>query len=372
MFGLAGVDRRPREEYELKSTVRFASGRIELPTRSETFTADLVEEVRFGPEREVAEPLERGLFRVVRFLAAGGVTTYRFTFEQSFALSDGRALELRLVSPFEFEAGEDGPIEDTLVLPEDFFVSRPANEPLVGSLDGVPLVRYGDCRYEVLPRWRTEVTVAGGTSLSFLERFLPGENVLDTEPASLVWAEVVIDGRRRVVTDYWSLVYSAFRHNALIRYWVVLDPPARAPGIDAPVKFIELAHADPVAGTDARVRYLGEDFAVVGEPTIVSAVRERLGPGPEVDFVRGDVSADGTINVTDAARLLAFLFQGGIAPECRKAADVDDSGSVSVTDAVRILLHLFSGGSPLPAPFAGCGVDPSPDELTCESFAPCP
>ena len=126
--------------------MRFAAGRIELPTGAETFTADLIEEVRFGPEREAAEALERGLFQVVRFPAAGGVTTYRFLFEQSFGLADGRVLELRLVSPFEFEAGEDGPIEETLVLPEDFFVSRPANEPLVGSLDGVPLIRYGDCR----------------------------------------------------------------------------------------------------------------------------------------------------------------------------------------------------------------------------------
>ena len=73
VFGLAGVDRGPRDEYELKSTVRFRGGRIELPTRAETFTGDLVEELRFGPGRDVAQPLERGLFRVFRLPGAGSV-----------------------------------------------------------------------------------------------------------------------------------------------------------------------------------------------------------------------------------------------------------------------------------------------------------
>ncbi len=77
------------------------------------------------------------------------------------------------------------------------------------------------------------------------------------------------------------------------------------------------------------------------------------------------------VNVTDAVTLLSFIFRDGNVPDCRKAADADDNGSVSVTDAIRILLHLFGGGGPLPAPFSSCGVDPSPDELPCESFRAC-
>jgi PKD repeat protein len=98
------------------------------------------------------------------------------------------------------------------------------------------------------------------------------------------------------------------------------------------------------------------------------------GPGPVAPrFVRGDADSDGTINLTDAVRVLNFLFTGGQPPACADAADADDSGTLSITDAIRILGWLFSGG-PVPLPpspstanyvAADCGIDTTADLLDC-------
>ena len=59
--------REPRAEYEAKSTVRFIAGTHELPGASADFSAELIEEVRFGPAAELATPDGPGAFRVIRF-----------------------------------------------------------------------------------------------------------------------------------------------------------------------------------------------------------------------------------------------------------------------------------------------------------------
>ena len=92
----------------------------------------------------------------------------------------------------------------------------------------------------------------------------------------------------------------------------------------------------------------------------------------ESPFRRGDVRADGNVELSDAVTLLRHLYNGtpSILP-CGDAADANDDGTVGLSDAVTILTHLFSGGKPLPAPFQGCGADPTADALGCVTFAPC-
>ena len=89
-------------------------------------------------------------------------------------------------------------------------------------------------------------------------------------------------------------------------------------------------------------------------------------------FRRGDVNADGSVDISDSITTLGFLYLGG--PEklpCQKSADVNDDGKVDLSDAITILGNLFLGGAPPPEPFAACGADPTSDDLTCESFSPC-
>lgn len=100
---------------------------------------------------------------------------------------------------------------------------------------------------------------------------------------------------------------------------------------------------------------------------------------PRPGFRRGDVNADGRINLTDAINLLAFLFLGETQlVSCKDAADTDDSGNLNITDAIGNLSFQFQGGDDPPAPGpAACGPDPTLDlislpgsDLGCETSCP--
>ena len=83
-------------------------------------------------------------------------------------------------------------------------------------------------------------------------------------------------------------------------------------------------------------------------------------------FRRGDANASGDTNISDAVRILLFLFLSGEPPACASALDADDSGVIEVTDAIRLLGFLFLAAGPLPPPL-GCGPDPTPDSLGCDA-----
>ena len=99
-----------------------------------------------------------------------------------------------------------------------------------------------------------------------------------------------------------------------------------------------------------------------------------------VRFVRGDVNADGSIDITDPIVFLGFQFLGGAEPSCLDAADDNDDGGLDITDGIHILNFLFLAGPPPAPPTSGkttydashCGTDPSSDPLGCASFGPCP
>jgi len=95
------------------------------------------------------------------------------------------------------------------------------------------------------------------------------------------------------------------------------------------------------------------------------------GDDPSASFVRGDVDADGGHSISDAVRILLYLFAAGAEPGCLDTADVDDTGAVNLGDATFLLAHLFQRGSPPAAPTSECGPDPSADGLSCSSFGGC-
>ena len=92
--------------------------------------------------------------------------------------------------------------------------------------------------------------------------------------------------------------------------------------------------------------------------------------GVNSPFRRGDTNGDGDLNIVDAVRILNYLF-GTTELDCLDAADANDDGAIEITDAVGLLAFLFLGGFPPPLPVEECGIDPGPDELTCESFPSC-
>lgn len=89
-------------------------------------------------------------------------------------------------------------------------------------------------------------------------------------------------------------------------------------------------------------------------------------------FVRGDVDDSGRLEVTDAVKVLRYLFLSDeTAILCEDAADIDDNGSVVITDAIYLLQHLFNGASAPPYPFPHCGIDITVDVLTCAQYSSC-
>lgn len=84
-------------------------------------------------------------------------------------------------------------------------------------------------------------------------------------------------------------------------------------------------------------------------------------------FIRGDVNADGNVDIGDPVAVLGYLFGGSPAPPCLDAGDVNDDGTVNVADAVYDLTYLFSmGAAPLP-PFPTPGPDPTLDAVGCDT-----
>lgn len=95
-------------------------------------------------------------------------------------------------------------------------------------------------------------------------------------------------------------------------------------------------------------------------------------------FQRGDTDGDGEILITDAVRILNYLFLGGALISCMEAANFDNSGSVDISDGIHVLNYLFRGGPPpVPPgpPPAGCGPDPDAPggagDLGCGEYSGC-
>jgi hypothetical protein len=96
------------------------------------------------------------------------------------------------------------------------------------------------------------------------------------------------------------------------------------------------------------------------------------GGAGDPEFLRGDADASGEMRIRDAFKLIRFLYRGREIP-CEDAADVNDDGTLNYGDVIYLFRSIFfrrRPPPPAPGPFE-CGVDPTPDELSCESFPPC-
>jgi len=82
-------------------------------------------------------------------------------------------------------------------------------------------------------------------------------------------------------------------------------------------------------------------------------------------FIRGDGTGDGQLDISDAVKILGYLFLEGSSADCEDALDVDDDGDLSITDPIYLLGFLFQGGDSPPPPFPEPGIDETPDAFTC-------
>lgn len=365
--GVFDLGRTTRRELELKTTLRFVEGNIPLPTATDSFSASFFKELVVGPFQEPATAEGPGVVRISRIPLGDAKVLYRFEYEQSFTLPGGESVVVEL-SQVDFEAIDGEPVEPVLIANEEFLTdgmflrsSFSEDEQFVGLF-------YSSCRYSILPLWDVVAEFEDGTTVELEERYRVTTD-RDFGPAALTYGRVSMGGENRQIADYWDLVYSATRHNTHIEYWVILDPPMNAPGLEEPVHAIELIPFEPDDGTPLSAAYLGEDFELLKPVEVVSNNKELAA---ERQFLRGDLDASGAIDVSDAVGCLDYLFARGRFLPCRKAADANDDGKVNVSDAVSILLVQFGAGQDiLPEPFTACGTDATEDGLDCEVFTAC-
>ncbi len=64
----------------------------------------------------------------------------------------------------------------------------------------------------------------------------------------------------------------------------------------------------------------------------------------------GDIDGSGTVSITDAVRLIFYLFASGPEPLDSSGGDVNQDGRLNVADVVYLINYIFVGG---PAPCAG-------------------
>lgn len=87
-------------------------------------------------------------------------------------------------------------------------------------------------------------------------------------------------------------------------------------------------------------------------------------------FERGNCNGDCAFDISDPIFLAQLLFQGGTPSSCFDACDANDDGIANIADIVSIVMALFGNPSaPLPPPYGGCGLDPTPDALDCATEA---
>lgn len=65
----------------------------------------------------------------------------------------------------------------------------------------------------------------------------------------------------------------------------------------------------------------------------------------------GDANGDGSINISDAVFLIAYIFASGEAPNPMAAGDANGDGTVNISDAVFLIAYIFAHGA---APSPGC------------------
>ncbi len=67
------------------------------------------------------------------------------------------------------------------------------------------------------------------------------------------------------------------------------------------------------------------------------------------DYINGDATGDGSVNIGDAVFTINYIFKGGPAPEPMASADANCDVSINIADAVYVITYVFKGG---PAPCA--------------------
>lgn len=217
-------DYRPwQKELELKGVVHFREGVVGLEEDRDSFEADLIDRVEFGPAQEVPPPKGAGVF-THEFRDWGDPQNgcHHYEFRQLFDLGD-QDLEILLGVDFCLQDGV--PSREEIRIGDDFTSLIYQLSGVVGDGQDYPNQhqRYAPCAYRDLSLFVITAEVQGGDRARLHKRHeIP---MAGSGPCNIVYADVTVDGQQREMDDYFYLVYAAEHHNWNETCVVLLDPP---------------------------------------------------------------------------------------------------------------------------------------------------
>lgn len=66
--------------------------------------------------------------------------------------------------------------------------------------------------------------------------------------------------------------------------------------------------------------------------------------GDACEFICGDSNGDGNVNVSDAVKIINYVFVGGTPPDPMESGDCNCDQTCNISDAVAIINYIFVGG----------------------------
>lgn len=181
---------------------------------------------------------------------------------------------------------------------------------------------------------------------SFQQEDVPLGSVNWPEPPTLI---SVFFNSENVINISWSndfdLVYHIYRRNngSSGSFFRVDNPAGEIAGSGISGK----SFADSSV-TSA----LSYDYLILSKNEL-----NQFSPHPEIVTVtyseyccqlKGDVNADGTINILDLTVFISYLFKNGPEPGCVGNVDMSVSGDINIRDLTYFISFLFKNGAPLP------------------------
>ena len=134
---------------------------------------------------------------------------------------------------------------------------------------------------------------------------------------------------------------------------------------DAVVALVDASSDGDVIDAGESYRWLVDDGSTFATPSGIVLLPLSEEPPPLPEFLRGDSTGDGKLDISDPVTTLGYLFLGKTASPCIDTLDADDSGVVNISDPIYALNYLFAGGAAPPAPFPQPGPDLTADTLNC-------
>jgi hypothetical protein len=334
-FNAPNLSRTVIDEFELKAQLHLVSGFTDLPTAIDRFAGIIVEKFVLGPDRRVAMPSAPGTFTFDKLPGdSEGVLIYRFDYEQELAFPNGEKVEVKL-SLLDFHTQDGVIVNQTVTLNEAYLLDQLSLQTSFQHRGETVTNFYGSCDLRPLQLWEINAELEDGTKIVLEERFR-NEAFGDFQPGALVGATIEIAGQRRTISDYWSLIYKATRHNEHLEHMIVLDPPITAPGLEKPVFALQLIAPDEHDGAAAEAVYLDEnllEIAKIGVASYDRAESTRVVPAPlpSLGVTIQSIEVGGTVN-----NYATVSFQMNAADVSNYVVETSGDLNIWQTDAVSV------------------------------------